>query len=124
MHLDRRRFLIGSLGVAGAAALASCTSDDGGGGGGSEPTDGEGAAPSSAADALAAPGSAGLVDEAAFQARATEYLQGATAELDPSGPVSIGAFLVAAHRDPDFTWQPTAVTVDTLQPACPVMNKS
>lgn len=116
MHIDRRRFLIGSLGVAGAAALASCTSDGGSDGGGAE-GGGEGSTiPASASEALAAPGTPGLVDEAAYQARIDEYLAGATQELDPSGPVSIGAYLVAAHRDPDFTWEPTAVTVDTLQP--------
>ena len=29
MHMDRRRFLIGTMGLAGAAALGACTSDGG-----------------------------------------------------------------------------------------------
>lgn len=112
--MDRRSFLIGTMGLAGAAALAACTN------GGSDAGDGDGdggtSTPTDPSDALAAPGTAGLVDEEAYQARVEEYLRQATAQLDPAGPVSIGAFLVAAHRDPDFTWDPSAVTVDTLQP--------
>jgi hypothetical protein len=109
--------LIGSLGVAGAAALGACTNDDGDDASDSDAaTDVDGTTGSTAATALAAPGSPGLIDEAAFQARVDEYLDGATAELNPAEPVSIGTFLIAAHRDPEFTWEPTAVTVDTLQP--------
>jgi len=107
VHIDRRRFLAGSLGLAGAAVLAGCTSD------------GEGSKTSTPAEAstvLGAPGAAGFIDEAAYQARIEEFLAGAVAELDPSNPVSIGAHLVAAHRDPDFTWDAEAVTVDTMAP--------
>ena len=114
MHMDRRRFLIGTMGLAGAAALGACTSD----GGSSGPDGGGGAgdgAPTTLDDALVAPGTAGLVDEAAFQERATAYLAGATSELNPGGTVSIGAHLISAHRDDAFRWDPTAVTVDSLQ---------
>jgi hypothetical protein len=113
--MDRRRFLAGSLGVAGAALLVGCTSDGGSTGSskGSKQTRAKATGPD---DALAAPGTAGLLDETAFQARVDEYLNGATGGLDPGGTVSIGAFLVAAHRDSDFTWDPSAVTVETLQP--------
>ena len=65
---------------------------------------------------LAKPGADGLVDEAAYTARIEEYLVGATKELSPGDPVSIGAHLVAAHRDPSFTWDPTQVTVEGLAP--------
>lgn len=112
LHIDRRRFLVGSLGLAGAAVLVGCTSDDGG----SSPSEPGGSTAAKPGDVLAAPGSPGFVDEDAYQARIDEYLRAATAELDPSGAVSIGTFLVAAHRDPDFSWEPSAVTVDTLQP--------
>ena len=115
--MDRRSFLIGSIGLAGAAALAACTSDSDGSRKGSGSTGGgAGKAPTDPDQALAAPGTPGLVDEEAFQARAEEYLKGATSSLDPSGPVSIGAFLIAAHRSKDFTWEPTSVTTETLQP--------
>jgi hypothetical protein len=115
VRIDRRRFLAGSLGVAGVAVLGACTSDDGDSGSddGSATDDG---AVADAASVLDPAGAAGFVDEDAYQARIAEYLESATAELDPSGPVSIGAFLIAAHRDADFTWDPTAVTVDSLQP--------
>ncbi len=111
MHIDRRRFLAGSLGLAGVAVLGACTSDDGGSSSSTEP-EGGGAAGASAADVLGAIGATGFVDEAAYQARIEEYLKGATSELDPSGAVSIGTFLIAAHRDPDFTWDAASVTVD------------
>ena len=116
--MDRRSFLIGSIGLAGAAALAACTSDSDGSrkGSGSDTGGGAGKAPTDPDTALAAPGTPGLVDEEAFQARVEEYLKGATSSLDPSGPVSIGAFLIAAHRSKDFTWEPTSVTTETLQP--------
>ena len=116
--MDRRSFLIGSIGLAGAAALAACTSDSDGSrkGSGSSTGGGAGKAPTDPDTALAAPGTPGLVDEEAFQARVEEYLKGATSSLDPSGPVSIGAFLIAAHRSKDFTWEPTSVTTETLQP--------
>lgn len=116
MHIDRRRFLIGTMGLAGAAALGACSSDDEGSGGGGGGGEGASGTTPDAATVLAEPGSDGLIDEAAFQARIDEYLEGATSELDPAGAVSIGTFLIAAHRDPEFTWEPTAVTVDTLQP--------
>jgi hypothetical protein len=66
---------------------------------------------------LAAPGAAGLIDEAAWQARATGYLQFATGNLGPSSPTSIALHLLRDARDPGFTWDPSAVTVDSLQAA-------
>ena len=114
VQIDRRWFLAGSLGAAGANVLGGCTIGEG---------DGAAAPTSSAPDSgstpggvLAAPGSDGLIDEAAYQSRIDRYLRSATTTLDPSDATSIGAHLVAARRDPDFEWDPTAVTVDSLQP--------
>ena len=114
-QFDRRWFLAGSLGVAGAAVLGACSSD-GDQAGTPSSADGPGVDPASPSKALAAPGTAGLIDEAAFQTRVDQYLAGATATLNPSDPTSIGTFLVAAHRDPTFSWKPSEVTVDSLQP--------
>jgi hypothetical protein len=107
--MGRRRFLVGSIGVAGAARLAGCTD-------GSDSSDAPEEAGEGLLDALGAPGTPGLLDEDAWTSRADAYLEIATAELDPSGPVSIGAFLARAQRDPDFEWDPDAVTLETLQP--------
>ena len=58
--IGRRGFLVGGLGVAGAALLASCSSSDGDAAGDGVPTSGAApGAPTSTSDALAAP--AGLV---------------------------------------------------------------
>lgn len=117
MQFDRRRFLAGSLGLAGAAMLGACSSDGGSDGSGTgSSTTRPGGATGSPDRALAAPGTPGLLDEPAFQRRVDEYLAGATAELDPGNTTSIGTHLFAAHRDPAFAWDPTKVTVDTLAP--------
>lgn len=115
--IDRRRFLAGSLGMSGAVVLGGCSSGDDSAGpsttaGGSAPG---GGAALTAANVLAAPGAVGLLDEAAFQRRVAEYFSVATETLDPGNVVSIGAHLAAARRDPDFVWDPTAVTVDSLE---------
>ncbi|MCB1250275.1 MAG: hypothetical protein KDB36_12740 [Acidimicrobiales bacterium] len=118
--IDRRRFLVGSLGVMSAAALASCTTESGsssgagGGEGGGTNAAGGPVPPASLADALAAPGTPGLVDEAWYQGRVDEYLQFATTDLDPASLTQIAAFLIRARREPDFVWDPSQVTVDTL----------
>jgi hypothetical protein len=93
--------------------MAGCTSEDDTSASASDADEG---GSSGAAGALAAPGTPGLLDEAAFNRRVDEYLAGATAELDPANPVSIGAFLAAARRDPDFDWDPGEVSVASLQP--------
>jgi hypothetical protein len=112
--VGRRQFLGGLAGIAGAMWLVGCT-DGESSDGAVKGKDVSNAEPVTAATALAAPGSAGLVDEDAYQARVDEYLKGATAELDPSELSSIVASLIAAHRDPGFAWDPSAVTVDSLQ---------
>jgi hypothetical protein len=107
--------------VAGAALLAGCSGDDGGepsSAGGSQPPGGTGSTVGGGGatdSSLAAPGSAGLVDEATWQARIDEYLAGAAADPDPSNASGIVAALIAAHRDPNYTWDPTTVTVAALQ---------
>lgn len=109
MRIDRRRFLAGSLGVAGVAVLGGCTSDSS-----SPPDKSSSGSGGSAPGGLAAAGAAGLIDEATYQSRIDAYLALATAGLDPSGATSIGAHLVAAHRDAGFRWEPTSVTVEAL----------
>lgn len=70
--------------------------------------------PTGPVSAPAAPGSAGLIDEAAFQARAQDYLRFATQQLSPSSETNIAAHLLRARQDPGFTWDPSQVTYDSL----------
>lgn len=116
-ELNRRRFLAGGIGLAGAVALGACSSDgdSGASDGGSTTTGPPGGTPATADDVLVAPGSPGLVDEVAWQARIDEYLAGAASDVDPSDLSGIVAALVAAHRDPEYRWDPTTVTMDALQ---------
>ncbi len=134
--LDRRRFLLAGAGAT-AAVFAGCsTAGDspnatavGGSGpdgsvapGATSPaapdvtaaptTTGAGAAP--ADGALAAPGSPGLVDEVLHQQHVDEYLAFATRAEPTGNPAAINAFLVRAHREPDFTWPIGSVTVESL----------
>lgn len=113
-ELNRRGFLAGGIGLVGAVALGACTDggDDGNSDGGSTRSP---SASVNADDVLAAPGSPGLVDETAWQARIDDYLAGAASNVDPSNVSSIVAALIAAHRNPDYVWDPTTVTVDALQ---------
>ena len=113
--IDRRRFLL----LAGMAGLAAC-SDNGESDATSSSTT---ATPGSSTtvpaggesfELLAPPGTPGLMDEAAYQARVDDYLTYATATDDPSNPTGIGVHLIQAHRDPSYTWDIDAVTVDSL----------
>lgn len=112
--MDRRRFLVGGMGLVGAVALGACSSGDGSADGGSTTTAPPGT-PVDAAGVLPAPGSPGLVDEATWQARIDDYLRGAASDVDPSSLTGIVAALVAAHRDADYSWDPNTVTVAALQ---------
>jgi hypothetical protein len=130
--LDRRRFLIAGAGAT-AAVLAGCSSDEssdspsatgapeatsptGNSTATSAPTDTT--APdvtlSTAAAAIVAPGSPGLIDEATWQARIDEYLEFATSVDHSSNPSGINAYLGRAHRDPDFVWPIETITVESL----------
>jgi hypothetical protein len=130
--LDRRRFLMAGAGAT-AAVIAGCSSDDSSGSpstdrstttsstapesasAGSVPTDTTApAALLTAATALAAPGSPGLIDEAVYQRRVDEYLAFATTAEHSSSPSGINAYLGRAHREPAFTWPIEDVTVDSL----------
>lgn len=62
----------------------------------------------------ALPGSPGLIDEVAFQARADDYLRFATQQLGPGSETNIAAHLIRARREPDFVWDPSQVTYDSL----------
>ncbi len=116
-YLDRRRFLIASGGAMLAGTLASCTSN---GGARSAPTTtvpkgaGAGASASTPDEALARPGTAGLMAEKAYQQRVDDYLAYATSDPTPSGVVGIAAHLIRASRDPNYTWNVDAATVDLL----------
>lgn len=72
------------------------------------------AAEVTAATALAAPGSEGLMDEAVYQQRAEAYLAFATAVEHPDSPVSVSAHLARSLRDPAYTWGISDVTVDSF----------
>ncbi len=108
--IDRRRFLVGALGVAGAVALTGACSN--GGDGDSAPKEGDRA--SGPDDVLAAPGSKGLVDEEAWQRRVDEYLAFATSEPHLSSVTGIAAHLIRSRREADHTWQPEGVSTESL----------
>jgi hypothetical protein len=93
--------------------LAACTNDSGSDRTTSSTTVPEagGGAPD---DVLTPPGSPGLIDEDAFQARIDEYLAHATAGGEIGGTVGTAAHLIRSRRDPDYTWDAASVTVDTF----------
>ena len=115
--LDRRHFLLASTGAVLAGSLASCSSTGerpaapsttvrkGSGFGANAPTPGE---------ALARPGTAGLVAEMIYQQRADAYLAYATDDPTASGPVGIATHLIRAIRDPGYTWNIDTATVGSL----------
>ncbi len=110
MATSRRRFL-GGLGALGGGSLflANCAPAPGPGGGPACP-----APTAGPAGPLLPPGAPGLIDEAVWQARAGDYLVRATSGGRPGGPVSVALRLLRARRDPSFTWDPSAVTIDSL----------
>ncbi|MDZ7674877.1 MAG: hypothetical protein U5K30_07410 [Acidimicrobiales bacterium] len=57
----------------------------------------------------------GFVDEAWFAGRQDEYLEFATAELDPGSINNVTAHAERANRDPDFEWEAESVTVDGFE---------
>lgn len=114
-HISRRKFVTGSLGVAGAVALGAC-----------KPpprwvprppprweVPGD-PPPRWAKDILASPGSRGLVDEGVYQQRVSDYLAYATTATHVDSPTSIAVHLIAADRDPGYIWDIDRVTVDGL----------
>lgn len=106
----RREFLrLSAVSAAATAVAAACTPPPR-----VDPVPTCSAPPSGPPGPMPAPGSVGLIDEAAFQARATEYLAFATEQLSPGNPTSIAAHLIRARREPSFDWDPTQVTVDGL----------
>lgn len=109
--MDRRRFLLTSSGALLGVGLAACTNASGSGSKKATPTT---SALGGATVGLAAPGSAGLIDENAFQKRIDEYLVHATADGSAGGPVGVAANLIRAQRDPSYTWDSKAVTVETF----------
>ena len=115
MGVDRRQFLAGTFGVAGAALLAACSGDGDDPAAPTSTTAGRDGAPDGGRP-LVAPGSRGLVDEATYQQRVDEYLAFATEELHPDNPTGIAVHLVRAHREPEYSWDIDQVTVESLQP--------
>jgi len=111
MRSTRRQFLLASAGAAtGIPLAASCAPN-------TTPTWPAPACSPPATGPLtppALPGSPGLVDEAAFQSRAADYLRFATRTLDPASETNIAAHLIRQRREPAFAWDPAAVTVDSL----------
>ena len=98
MRIDRRRFLLGSAGLAGAGLVAACSDDAPSAS--APPTTTNASGPVSA---LESPGSSGLVDEDTWQARVDEYLEVATTELDPTSRASVAAHLARSRREPNYT---------------------
>ena len=107
--MDRRRFLLTSSGALIGVGLAACTNDSGSKKPAPTTTGGGEAAPE-----LTAPGSAGLIDEDAFQKRIDEYLIHATAGDSAGGTVGVAANLIRAQRDESYTWDASAVTEATF----------
>lgn len=109
-RISRRTFVAGSVGVAGSLALGACDPRQrpplgrGSGGRGPRPL----------REALAEPGSRGLVDEHAYQQRVDDYLAHATTATNVHSPTGIALHLIAADRDPGYTWDIDSVTVDGL----------
>ncbi|MEM7141978.1 MAG: hypothetical protein AAF548_13205 [Actinomycetota bacterium] len=121
MTMRRREFLVGTAGLAAAAACGDSGGEDAAPTTTGAPsttstvapttTAAETAAPT-AGNVLPAPGSRGLVDEAFFQARIDAYLAHAVPEPRPQSASGVAVQLAAARRDPDYTWDIDAVTVD------------
>lgn len=107
--MDRRRLLLASSGTLLGMGLAACS--DGSGDGAAEPGTG---AQRADASGPPAPGSPGLIDEDAFQARIDEYLAHATSGNPTGSPVGVAANLIRARRDPSYTWDSAAVSVDSF----------
>lgn len=137
--LDRRQFMVGA---AAAAALAACggSREPVAEAPAADPTSAPDPTvapdPTAAADptaapdptpvpdpaeaannALASPGSPGLVDEQYYNDRVNSYLDFATAVEEPGSPSAVGAHLSRAHRDPDYSWAIDEVTVEALAPS-------
>lgn len=109
--INRRHFLAGSIGLAGAVVLGACSDDDPTAG---EPPSTSDGAPATPEGALARPGTAGLMDEAVYQQRVDEYLAFATSELHLDDPTGIAVQLIASHRDPAHEWPIDQATVAGL----------
>ncbi|MDW3218108.1 MAG: hypothetical protein R8F63_05800 [Acidimicrobiales bacterium] len=122
-EIGRREFIVGATGLVAAAC-------SGGGGGDAAPTSTTTTttAPGSSTTTLApttaapgavgglpAPGATGLVDEAFFQGQIDAYLAHAAPNLRAGSPSGVAVQLAAARRDPDYTWDIDAVTVDAFE---------
>ena len=111
-----RRQVLGAFGAAGAGvALNACV--PGAGPGPGSPPPGCIIPALGPPGPLPVPGSPGLIDEAVWQSRAADYLSFATEQLSPNSPVSIALHLVRAEQEPDWSWDPAAVTVESLSTA-------
>ena len=111
--INRRHFLAGSIGVAGVVALGACT-DDAQRTGKAKPASASDGIAATPAEALAAPGTPGLMDEATYQQRVDEYLAFATAELHLDNPTGIAVQLIASRHDSGYTWPIDQATADGL----------
>lgn len=113
--ISRRTFVAGSLGAAGAVVLAPRAQGLPalvGSRGGTAGIGRNGPAPKP--NALAAPGSRGLISERLYQRRVSAYLAHATTVTSVSSPTGIALHLIAADRDRRYTWDIDQVTVDGL----------
>lgn len=72
--------------------------------------------PAAADGVLVAPGSPGLIDEATYQQRASEYLRFSTETPNVTSPVGVAAQLARATRESDYSWPIGDVTVQSLAP--------
>jgi hypothetical protein len=108
---SRRDFLVASASAAAAVAVASACAP---------PTRPPSPVPTCAPPATGAPapipspGSPGLIDETWFQGRVDDYLAHATGSLSPGNATNVVAHLVRAERDPSYSWDVGAVTVDAF----------
>ena len=119
---DRRHFLKLSVGTL-ALGAAACSDDGdktkkGPNNGKTSSTGTRGVGGATAATVLAKPGTRGLIDEATYQRRATEYLRFATgspgAGLDTS-PVGVAAHLARATREADYSWPIDDIGVESFK---------
>ena len=112
--LDRRGFLLGAAGAIAVTQMSCAGNDDLKRGAAATPTAAAGARASTPGEALAKPGSRGLVAEQVYQERVDEYLAFATTDPSSTNPVGVGAHLIRAAREPAYTWDVASVGVDTF----------
>jgi hypothetical protein len=113
--IDRRGFLLGAAGALAVTQMSCASSSDRSRGAASAPSvAAAGAGARTPGEALAKPGSRGLIAERVYQKRVDEYLAFATTDPSSTNPVGVGAHLIRAAREPAYTWDVASVGVESF----------